>query len=50
VIVVESADVLKMGGRMRKQKKHLPPGKKMIAVIEGREENLCSDGLYNRED
>ncbi|KAA6358259.1 MAG: hypothetical protein EZS28_046215 [Streblomastix strix] len=50
VIVGESADVLKKGVRMRKQRMHLPPGKMMIAVIEGREENHYSDGLYNQED
>ncbi|KAA6383384.1 MAG: hypothetical protein EZS28_021091 [Streblomastix strix] len=50
VIVGESAYVLKIGGRMKKRRKHLPPGRMMIAVIEGREENHYSDGLYNKED
>ncbi|KAA6394292.1 MAG: hypothetical protein EZS28_010178 [Streblomastix strix] len=33
-----------------KQRKHLPPGRMMIAVIEGREENHYSSEFYNKED
>ncbi|KAA6375180.1 MAG: hypothetical protein EZS28_029293 [Streblomastix strix] len=50
VVIRESADILKIGGRMRKHRKHLLPGRMMIVVIEEREEIHYSDGLYNKND
>ncbi|KAA6372580.1 MAG: hypothetical protein EZS28_031892, partial [Streblomastix strix] len=42
--------VSEIGGTMKKRRKHIPLCRMMIAVIEGREENRYSDGLYNKED
>ncbi|KAA6364454.1 MAG: hypothetical protein EZS28_040019 [Streblomastix strix] len=43
VIEVKSEDVLKAGGRMKKQKKHLPPGEMIVALLEGIKERNYLD-------
>ncbi|KAA6359507.1 MAG: hypothetical protein EZS28_044965 [Streblomastix strix] len=50
LIIGESSDVIKLGGRMRKQRKHHPLDRMIIAVIQGKVENLFLNGLYNKED
>ncbi|KAA6372973.1 MAG: hypothetical protein EZS28_031501 [Streblomastix strix] len=42
----KSADVLKPGGRMRKAKKHLPPGELLVVLFEVTEERNCSNGCF----
>jgi hypothetical protein len=44
MILGKSEDVLKPGGRMKKLKKHLPPGKMMALLIEAIRGKNCSDG------
>ncbi|KAA6360507.1 MAG: hypothetical protein EZS28_043967 [Streblomastix strix] len=49
-IIGEYADLIKIGGRMRKQR-NLPPSERMIiAVIQRKVENNYSDGLYYKGD
>ncbi|KAA6313246.1 MAG: hypothetical protein EZS28_055788, partial [Streblomastix strix] len=44
----KSADVLKPGGRMRKAKKHLPPGELLAVRLEVTEERNCSNGYFRK--
>ncbi|KAA6379565.1 MAG: hypothetical protein EZS28_024905, partial [Streblomastix strix] len=45
----ESKDLLIRGGRLKKQKRHLPPGKLIAMWIEGTQEKSCLDGFQERE-
>ncbi|KAA6387987.1 MAG: hypothetical protein EZS28_016484 [Streblomastix strix] len=45
---VKSADVLKPWGTMRKDKKHLPPGKLIAVRLEVTEERNCSNGYFRK--
>jgi hypothetical protein len=45
----KSSDVLEVGGRMRKQKRHLPPGDVLIAHIKGKEEKNSLNKSQHKE-
>jgi hypothetical protein len=45
MILGKGEEVLTAGGKMRKKKKHLPPGKMLAVLSEAKEEKICSDGF-----
>ncbi|KAA6403650.1 MAG: hypothetical protein EZS28_000825 [Streblomastix strix] len=49
IILGENADVSVPGGKMKKQKKHLPPGRMMAVILEVSKEKNNSDGFLIKE-
>jgi hypothetical protein len=49
MILGKGEDVLIAGGRMKKKKKHLPPGKMIAVLSEAKEEKSYSNEFLNKE-
>ncbi|KAA6357873.1 MAG: hypothetical protein EZS28_046601, partial [Streblomastix strix] len=49
IILGDSVDVLVPGDKIKKQKKHLPPGRMMAVLLDATEEKNYSDGFLVKE-